>query len=563
MSINTYIISLIRNWSKAFTRFPLFLIGCAVVCFYFSYLQYDYHPYSSKIALPLVLGLGGIFLVYLIIERFQLSGIRKWLAFSMAIGFALLYYICLPAKEDYHIRWPEFTFLSILLSFHLAYCVILFLNKKDESGFLRYNINVIENFTESSILCLILFGLLTLALYALKTLFGLPFSGRSTMHLFIWIAGFVHSINFLSAFPSFPIQEATLHKYNTRFYKILVLYISIPVMIIYSLITMAYIIKMFLGGNYEPWITTMCGWYIGIGLVVYLFNRLLIKDNESLPAQLFDKYFPLLSIPIVALFIYCTFKNINEEGVNTSNYYSILMSLVSAIIFGLLTFKKDFNLVWIPCILLFATLFSIASGPLNVWTYPLVNQKARLVKALQNEGVIKNGAFDFKVNISEQSGKDIEKSIYAIEFVGDLNFLKIYDKDNVLSDSLLSYQFMEKLNFPKGQSSPGMNNKYYDFVPIIKLKEGNQIYPIVNKYVNTNIDYSGLKVGHIGNILVFENGMAIDSISISLKNINQQNITSVSQIKKDTFDLYITNLTYASELNKCKVEDFNGIVVKR
>jgi hypothetical protein len=563
MPAAAYLLSLINSWSKSLNRFPLFILGCIVACVYFSYLQYDANTYSNKIGMPLILGLGSIFLAYLVIENFQLQSLKKWAVLIGAVILALFYYYCLPTKDDYNLKWPELSFISILVIFHLAYSIIPFLSKKNEDGFLRYNINILENFAESAVLCLILFGLLILALYALKTLFGLPYTGRSTMHLFIWILGLVHSINFLSAYPILPIQFSTLHQYNTRFFKILVLYISIPVMLIYGLITIAYIFKMFLGGIYEPWITAMCGWYIGIGLVVYLFNKIFITDNESAFAVLFNKYFALFSLPIVALFIYCTIKNTNDEGVNTSNYYSIIMCLVSAIIFGLLSVKKNFNLVWVPGIVLIASLFSIISGPLNVWTYPLTNQKTRLVNALKDKGIIKNDSFDYTINVDEKWARSIENNIYAVESLGDLSFLKKYDKSKTLSDTIRSYQLIEKLNLFKGQVTQAMDSKYYDFVPIIKLKEGNQIYPIINKYVNAKKDYAGLRVSSAGNLLVVENGIATDSIQLLLSDTNHQNITAVTQIKKDTFDLYITNLTFKSSENKCTIEDFNGIVVKR
>ncbi len=563
MVIATYMLSLISNWSKSFVRFPLFILGCMLVCVYFSYIQYDHQSYESKIAMPLILSLGSIFLAYVVSEVFQLNEIKKWALLLTAIGIGVLYYFCLPITEDYQLKWPGFTFITLLLIFHLAYAIVPFYKNKNEDGFLRFNVNVLENFTESSFLCLILFGLLILALYALKTLFGMPYSGRSTMHLFIWIAGFVHSINFLSTYPSLPVQSSSLHKYTSRFYKILVLYISIPVMLLYCLITLAYIIKISFGGNYEPWIIAMCGWYIAIGLVVYLFNKLYLKDNESTLALMYDKYFAAISLPIVGLFIYCIVKNVDNDGVNISNYYSILLAIIAVTIFCLININKRLNLVWLPTIVSIGALFSIVPGPLNVWSYPASNQKQRLLSAMQNIGSLKNETINFDVKIDSLTSLKLEKNIYAVESNGDLNFLKKYDKLDLLSDTIMSYELIEKLNLYKGLTNKLTDSRYYDFIPIIKLYKGSEIYPVINKYVNAQKDYSGIRVGLSGSLYVIQKGLVIDSIILSISVLKSQKITTISQIKKDTFDLYINGITFEPYGDQCKVEDFTGIVVKR
>jgi Domain of unknown function (DUF4153) len=514
------------------------------------------------IVMPMFIGLGGILLTDIISQSLSYLGIRKVIGYIVAIVAAIAYYYLLPHTQSYNVEWPEFSFVSLILAFHLSYAIAPFIKNKNENAFLRYNVHILEIFVESALLCIILFTLLNLALYALKTLFGMSHDYTSIAHLFIWITGFVHSLTFLSSFPLLPVQEDTLHKYSTRFYKTLVLYISIPVMIIYGLIVMAYIIKLAIGGSYQPWITSMCGWYIGIGLVVFLFNKLYLKDKNGELAILFDKYFAKISLPIVLLFIYCTFTNIADEGLNISNYYSILMSAGSCILFGCLAFFKKFNLIWIPITVLMFTIFSILPGPFNAWTMPLNAQRSRLVKQLEEAGNIKNGVLNFDAKIDSLTSIQIESTIYTIGYNSDLQFLKSYDKNQLLPDTIKSYTLIDKLQLNKNYTSNPIESKYYDYLPAIDIHQA-RMYPIVNKYFNVTNPYTGLKISTIGNVLIYENNKITDSLIVSMNAIGQQKISLESLIKKDSFDVYINNLSYQVIGEKCSIEDLTGIAFKK
>lgn len=562
MNIASYIHSMVNNWSKAIVRFPLFIIGCLLTCTYFSYIQYKNIPHKDHIVMPLFIGLGGILLASIINESFKIAAIKKAIAYTLAIATALVYYFLLPHTESYSVVWPELTFTSLILVFHLSYAIAPFVKNSNEDAFLRYNVHVLEIFVESALLCTILFALLNLALYALKTLFGLSHDYTSIAHLFIWITGFVHSVNFLSAFPALPVQVDTLHRYTTRFYKTLVLYISIPVMIIYGLIVMAYIVKLAIGGSYQPWITSMCGWYLGIGLLVLLFSKLYLKDNSGELAVIFNKYFAIVSLPIVLLFIYCTYTNIAEEGLNSSNYYSVLMAAVSVVLLGCLAFYKEFNLIWIPTTILLFTLLSILPGPFNAWTMPLNALKTRLTSQLHESGNIKNDVLNFDAKIDSLKSIQIEKTIYSLGYNEELQFLKAYDKNQLLPDTIKSYTLIEKLQLNKNYTASPLESKYYDYLPAIDIQQAT-LYPIINKYFNIINGFTGLKISNEGNVLVYENLNVTDSLIIPIQAVDRQKISLVSSVKKDSFEIYVTNLSYQVMGGKCKIEDLTGIALKK
>jgi hypothetical protein len=561
--IATFLSSTTKNWSKAFSRFPIFIIVIAFFCGYLSYLQSTNVSHNERISMPMILALGGIFFTYLFNENFQIKSYKKWIGFGLAGLLAIGFYFILPEVPHYRLRWTYITFTSLLFIFHLMYAVIPFFRNKDEEMFLRYNVNVLEAFAESILLNMILYGLLCLAIYAVKTLFDLGFDNDLFMHLFIWIAGFINTINFLSNYPDIPINKATQNKYNSRFYKILVQYIGIPVMIIYGVIILAYTIKIAVGSDFKPWITSMCAWYISIGLLVYLLNRLYLKDNIGKVAKSFDQYFPIASLPVVLLFAYSAWKNINQSGITIEYYYLTLMVVFSLVVFILMSLKKDFDLRWFPYILIGLAVFSILPGSWNSWTLPVKNQEKRLISMLKENGWIENETLNLDQKPIVKNAAQIEQTIYNIESFGNLNILNKYDKNKLLRDTMMAYELIEKLKLQSYNTPKAMDNKYYESLPVIDVLAGQKIYPIINKYVAAKADYTGIRVSDSGKMVVYEKGVASDSMILNIDQINNQKISISTLIEKDTFDFYIQNLAFEKKGNDCKVEDLVGLVIRR
>jgi hypothetical protein len=334
-------------------------------------------------------------------------------------------------------------------------------------------------------------------------------------------------------------------------------------MIIYGIIILAYGIKIVIGSNFKPWITSMCAWHISIGLLVYLLNRLFLKDNTGKVATLFDKYFPIASLPVILLFAYSTWKNTNDSGITTDYYYLLLMVVFSLVVFIMITVKKNFDLRLIPYVLLGLALFSILPGSWNSWTLPVKNQEKRLITMLKENGWIENETLNLDQKSNVKDASKIEQAIYNTDSYGNLNFLNKYDKNKLLSDTIMAYELVEKLNLQSYNSPKAMDSKYYESLPVIDVSAGQKIYPIVNKYVAAKVDYTGIRVGESGKILVYEKGIANDSILINYDQINAQKIVLSTIIKKDSFDIYLTNCTFQRVGQECRIEDLIGVVIKK
>ncbi len=562
MNLNVYFNNLRSNWAKAINRFPIFIFASSLLCVFLSYVTHYNVPDIENILMASLIGLAGIFATYLYNERFEILGIKKWFGFILSLMLAVLVYYVLPSKNNWHIQWPSYVVVTSLAIFHFLYACIPFINKKDNSNFLRYNVYVLEIFFESFLLCLILYGLLALALYSLKLLFGLSNSGEFATNLLIWIAGFVHTINFLSNYPSLSNNCQEIKKFKSRFFKILVLNIGIPVIALYGTIIIAYILKMLLNKNYEPWITEMCSWYIVIGLIIYSFSRLYDLDNESKLANVFNKYMPIFSLPIIGLLVYSIVKNYTDTGFTSSTYYLILLALGSIVIFSTLIFNKNVNLLLFPYTLITCALFSILSGPYNVWTYPLSNQKVALIKTFEQSKIIENGAFNFTNKLNAGEARKVEKNLYFIDGQMQLNYLKAYDKKKEFKDSITLSELITKLNL---SSTLGTNynndNKYYEIIPVIDVKSSEKVYTVLNKYVNLPKEFTGIKVGFSGKIIVYQKGNQVDSLQIKHRDISQQKMQLISIAKKDSFDFYIGSMSYISKAENCEVVDFTGVVI--
>lgn len=169
-----------------------------------------------------------------------------------------------------------------------------------------------------------------------------------------------------------------------KFLEILIAYILIPLISIYTVILAVYIIRNITGNFWtdnllEPML-------IGFAIAVILIY-ILASNLENKFAVWFRNIFPKLSIPIVLFQIVASVLKIQDTGITYSRYYVIIFGIfavASGVVMSVLVVRKNGI---IAAMLIGFLLFSIIP-PVDAFTISRINQIDRLTNTLSRNGML-------------------------------------------------------------------------------------------------------------------------------------------------------------------------------
>lgn len=207
----------------------------------------------------------------------------------------------------------------------------------------------------------------------------------------VWIL--FATIYYLSLLPVFNSEKESdrIHaeqaNYYPRFLDILVSYIAVPLITAYTLVLLAYFIKIGVtvtwpSGQLGPMILA----YSAIGLIIYV----LASRLENRFAVLFQRIFPKVLIPVVIMQLISVYIRLTAYGFTESRYYVALFGIFSVVVGIVLSFKP---VARNGMIALLAAGFAIVSviPPMDAFTVSRNSQTNRLENMLQTAGVLVEG----------------------------------------------------------------------------------------------------------------------------------------------------------------------------
>lgn len=221
------------------------------------------------------------------------------------------------------------------------------------------------------------------------------------MMAIVWI--FFAPIYYLSLLPRFNSEEKPDRLYVKdfshipRFLEILVSYIAVPLVAVYTLVLLAYFVKI---GITRVWPSGQLGpmvlGYSSAGLIIYV----LASRMENRFAVLYQRVFPKVLIPVVVMQLVSVYIRLQAYGFTESRYYVALFGIFSIAAGLFLSFrpvKKN------GVIALLAAAFAVFSiiPPVDAFTVSRNSQVARLETMLQRGGILEEGKIKAKPNADE------------------------------------------------------------------------------------------------------------------------------------------------------------------
>jgi hypothetical protein len=412
--INAYDISTHKSISK-------FLLAAVVGAFLSAVAQVAYERFFSKVSARLIL-MGAVVLLsagyYLIIWPAPKLSMEIELRTAVALFALLIAFVWVPVIKSK---------VSFNKSFMIAF----------------------KSFFNSLFFSGVLFGGISIILTSINLLI-FSISSDTYPHMANIVFILFAPMYFLSLIPVFPgAQAPDQHPSEAietsarcpKFLEILISYIIIPLIAVYTLILVTYIIKN-IGGKFwtdnllEPMLVS----YAITVILVYILS----SEIENKFTAFFRKVFPKILVPIVLFQITASILNSTDTGITHTRYFVILFGFFAAITGLLLSFlpvRK--NGIVAALLIVFATVSIVP--PVDAFTISRTSQTNTLENVLVKNNMLKDNKIEPNAKISSIDKQTITNVVFYLQQMEYTKNIKYLPKNfNAYNDFYQTFGFKEE-----------------------------------------------------------------------------------------------------------------------
>lgn len=399
-SLITTLNKMLQGFYKAVARFPLtvlcLLSSTALTCYMIS-LHRTPELIIQKLMFVFLLGSFIGVTAQFACERFMCSAKQRLGVYVLAVLLTLLYYLSIASVPVIDFVVAARTIVAVFAMF----CAFIWL--PSYRGRTDFNTVALIHF-KSALTSLLYAGVLSAGLAALIAAIDILFFRVDNdvygyMMTIVWML--FATLNYLARLPHFHAAETAEQAYLAeasqfpRVLEILVAQIAIPLVTAYTLVLLSYFIKIGVTGNWPiGQLGPMILGYSAAGLLLFI----LASRLGGRLAILYQRIFPKVLIPIVAMQLVSVYIRLRAYGVTESRYYVALFGIFSLAVGIILTLRP---LTKNGIIALLAAGFAIISviPPVDAFTVSRNSQVARLENMLHSAGVLVAGQLEAKADV--------------------------------------------------------------------------------------------------------------------------------------------------------------------
>jgi len=457
------ILNITKGMSHAGKRFPLTvlsLFGAAGILWYIISLREMPGLLIQKIMFTLVVGAFLGMAAQFAVERFDRLMKYRPIVYGVSLLLILGYFFILwPApeiNEEIGIR----TFVAIFAML----CAVLWIPScQERNETCKSDFNIVALIHAKSMFTSVLYsavlsaGISAIILSIDMLLFKVNPDSYAYMMTLVWVL--FAPIYYLSLLPKFGSDDAAdiemLNRSESypRFLEILVSYIAIPLIAAYTLVLLAYFVKILVTFNWPSGqVGPMVLIYSAAGLIVFVLSSLL----ENRFAELYRLIFPKVLIPVVIMQLVSVGIRLNAYGVTESRYYVALFGIFSIATALLLSFRPVSKNRFIA---LLAAGFAIVSiiPPVDAFTVSRGSQINRVETILSSEGILKDGKLTPKSDVSDITKSETTSILTYLDNRSSLEYVTWLPEDfNMYEDMKTTIGFE-----PTYSSYPGEETQYF------------------------------------------------------------------------------------------------------
>lgn len=373
-----------------------------------------------RLGMATALGIPISLLFKFVFERLEKrSLVAKVSSYILGGAFLVLYYLFwLPDFEMVSItRYLGVTLAFYLLALAAPYC------------FQRVNFEIyITRLITRFIITLVFAGVLQMGLYAiLLTLNGLlGVAIYPNLYLYIWITilGVFAPVHFLGGVPSSDLDR----KDFPEVLKVLLLYIIMPLLAIYTLILYIYFAKIIIT---LQWPVGLVGhlvlWYAVISTITIFLITPLESDNKWVKTFIF--WFTKVMLPLLVMMFFSLGKRIEAYGITENRFYVLILGLWVLGTMLYWNFSRRRNNISLPLSLAILALVSVC-GPLSSYAISIKSQTNRFYNIVTRYDMLSDQKLKTpKTEISDADKKEINEIIKYFQSNHTLKDLKYLPED--------------------------------------------------------------------------------------------------------------------------------------
>lgn len=468
MKISELFKDMLKGIKNSIRRFPETICistACVILLIYMSEMGYrtdeGIGETLTKLTMVLALGIPLSLCIKLYFERVR--DYKKILLYGVYVGGAvlLILYYFVFLKDFEMVSITRYIGCNVIL--YLVFLFISYIPKKE--NFELYVIRVLTRFFTTILYSIILYLGITVIFFTIDKLLGINIKGEIYYYNWLIVSGVFAPSFFLSGIPENN-EELALKDYS-KLVKVLVLYIIIPLISVYTIILYIYFGKIIITRQWpEGLVSHLVLWYSVISAaVLFLISPLL---DEVTWIRRYVKVFPKAILPLIIMMFFSIGIRINTYGVTENRYYVVALGIWVLFTMIYFSFSNKRRNIILPITLAVITFVSVF-GPFSSYSISKYSQNKRLEKILIRNNMIENKkAIKAESEVSERDTREISNILNYFDNNHSLRDVKVLPEDFKIRD-------MEKVLGLKYHDEYHNNNNQYFYFNVF---EGDHVMDI-------------------------------------------------------------------------------------
>ncbi len=429
--------NVLQAYKKSWRLFPLTLLAAlalVVITIYQVEKGFDLGDLLNRVQFALLLLVPLSILATLESKRKAISGKGKqFILYAIAIILAALYaWLFLPPDMNMVERIRYFLLMAAIY----LLCTVWPAWPSKKQNFSFFAAKIITELALTFLCSLVMFlGLLAIFFAIDELLFNINI--EFAPDIAIAVAGVFAPAFFLARLPlDEPLEETDF----SRILRLLLNYIILPLLLIYSLVLYIYFVKVLVGGI---WPSGVVCWLVLIAAVVGILTILLLRHIKvnTFVTKTF-RWYPIALLPLLGMMFFSVAKRIAEYGLTEMRCYIIIAGcwLVFACLYFAIS-KKATNsiLAWS----LAAIIILSVVGPWSVFNLAINSQTNRLSLALQAASILQeDGTLNPNSTLKEEGKYNISSILYFLDSRDAINQITYFPaelKENFNGENVVKY----------------------------------------------------------------------------------------------------------------------------
>lgn len=429
---------------QSIKRFPLTLLltsSTAVVLIIQSEItksqNANIHDTLTRIAMILALSVPISLILTFISERYEsLKSSTKIIAYLTSIVFLIIYYFAFIKKFDM-VSTTRYTAIS--LAFYLIALITPYFYNRENLEL--YTIRLLTRFFVTVFYAAVLQFGISAILFTIDKLLGIHVYDKLYLYVFYLISGMFIPSYFLSGIPQK--DENLLISDYSKVLKILIIYIVIPLISVYTIILYIYFAKIVITLQWPKGLVgNLVLWYSAITtIVIYLIWPI---KHESSYVNTFIKYITKLIIPLILIMFLSLGIRIRAYGITENRYFVIALGLWVLIVMMYWNLSKLKKNIFLPLSLAIIAILSV-TGPFSAYSISIKSQNKRFESILIKNNMLKDNKIVSLSNISNEDKKEISSILSYFERNHSFKDLKHIPSDFKMEDmqKLFGFNYMD------------------------------------------------------------------------------------------------------------------------